>query len=237
MNLLGVVPRQDAFWEGELAEWSRLLSGIGLCANPVFGPEGGVEGLRDLTRAGISLVLSPWGAEVARQLEREAGVPWLDAGGAAGRCRRRPRPCCAPWRSGWAWTAQAFLAAEARREDHHLRRLAEAYFRHDLQRDFALVAGSLQHAGLAGFLVGTLGWVPRTIVIADGPPESARPDLLRRLAAATARFGARVLFSEDAGRNPRRRSWTRERTSCSAGPSRPRRRRRWTCRSCRSPSR
>ena len=43
VNLLGIVPRQDAFWEGELAEWSRLLAGIGLRANPVFGPDGGVE--------------------------------------------------------------------------------------------------------------------------------------------------------------------------------------------------
>ena len=81
VNLLGIVPRQDAFWEGELAEWSRLLAGIGLRANPVFGPEGGVDRLRDLARAGISLVFSPWGAEVAGLLEREAGVPWLDAAG------------------------------------------------------------------------------------------------------------------------------------------------------------
>ena len=94
---------------------------------------------------------------------------------------------------------EKFIAAEARREGHTLRRLAELYYRHDLQREFALVAGSLQAAGLAQFLVGTLGWIPRTIVVADFPPEAARPELQRRLAAATTGFDARVLFSEDAG--------------------------------------
>ena len=201
VNLLGIVPRQDAFWEGELAEWSRLLAGIGLRANPVFGPDGGVDGLRDLTRAGISLVLSPWGADIARLLERDAGVPWLDAGflpvGAAASVEVLQ---ILAGRLGIETVAAAeFIAAEKRREDHHLRRLAEYYFRHDLQRDFALVAGSLHAAGLSRFLIGTLGWLPRLVVIADNPPEEARPDLQRALLAAADGFGVRVLFSEDAG--------------------------------------
>ena len=61
------------------------------------------------------------------------------------------------------------------------------------------MAGSLQAAGLVRFLVETLGWTPRTVVIADAPPEAARPELRRRLSAATDGFGARVLFSEDEG--------------------------------------
>jgi nitrogenase molybdenum-iron protein beta chain len=201
VNLLGIVPRQDAFWEGELAEWSRLLAGIGLRANPVFGHEGSVEGLRDLARAGMSLVLSPWGMEAARLLERDAGVPWLDAGIApVGAADTTVLVRTLAGRVGAdAAQTEAFLAAEMRREDHHLHRLAQAYYRHDLQREFALVAGSLHGIGLAAFLVGTLGWIPRTIVIADGAPEAARAEMQRRLAALTEGFGTRVLFSEDAG--------------------------------------
>ncbi len=201
INLLGIVPRQDAFWEGDLAEWSRLLSGIGLRANPLFGPEGGIEGLRDLTRAACSLVVSPAGIEVARQLERDFGVPWLDAGGlpvgavASGALLRdvaaRLDLPGAP--------VDAFVAAEMRREDHYLGRLADVYYRIGLQRRFALVAGSLHAAGLAGFLTGTLGWLPGTVVVADGPPEAARAALRQHILAATAGFDTRVLFSEDAG--------------------------------------
>jgi len=200
VNLLGIVPRQDAFWEGDLAEWSRLLAGVGLRANPVFGLNGGIGGLRDLTRAGCSLVVSPRGLAVAGQLEREFGVPWLDAGGLpvgavasaallrdlTGRLDLPEAP------------VEAFLAAELVREDHVLSRVAELYYRADLQRGFALVTGSLHAAGLAGFLTGTLGWLPRTIVIADSPPEAARPGLERQFLAATEGFDTRVLFSEDA---------------------------------------
>ena len=201
VNLLGIVPRQDAFWEGELAEWSRLLAGIGLRANPLFGPDGGVDGLRDLTRAGMSLVFSPWGAEVAGLLERDFGVPWLEAGGlpVGAAATAEVLRALAGRMSLDAPQVEQFIAAETRREDHHLHRLAELYYRHDLQRDFALVAGSLQAAGLVRFLVETLGWTPRTVVIADTPPEAARPALRRRLSATTGGFGARVLFSEDAG--------------------------------------
>lgn len=201
VNLLGIVPRQDAFWEGDLAEWSRLLAGIGLRANPVFGLDGGIGGLRDLTRAGCSLVVSPWGLGVAGQLEREFGVPWLDTGGlpvgamASGALLRD----LAGHFDLAAAPVEAFLAAERRREDHTLSRLAELYDRADLQRGFALVVGSLRAAGVAGFLTGTLGWLPRTIVIADGPPEAARPGIERQILAATEGFDTRVLFNEDAG--------------------------------------
>jgi nitrogenase molybdenum-iron protein beta chain len=201
VNLLGIVPRQDAFWEGDLAEWSRLLAGIGLRANPVFGPEGGLDGLRNLTLAGSSLVVSPWGVEVARALEQDFGVPWLDSGGlpvgaeASGSLLRdlaaRLNVPLEP--------AEAFIAAEIRREDHYLSRLSDLYFRHGLQRSFALVAGCLHAAGLVGFLTGTLGWLPRLVVVADGPPEAARPALRDHLAALTKGHDTRVLFSEDAG--------------------------------------
>jgi nitrogenase molybdenum-iron protein beta chain len=201
VNLLGIVPRQDAFWEGELAEWSRLLAGIGLRANPVFGPDGGIGGLRDLMRAGTSLAVSPRGLGVAELLERDFGVPWLDAGGlpvgavASGTLLRelagRLDLAGAP--------VEAFLAEELRREDHFLGRLAELYYRDNLQRSFALVSGSLHAAGLAGFLIGTLGWLPSLVVIADGPTEAARPSLERQVGTLTEGFRTRVLFSEDAG--------------------------------------
>ncbi len=201
VNLLGIVPRQDAFWEGDLAEWSRLLAGIGLRANPVFGPEGGIGGLRDLTRAGTSLAVSPWGVQVARALDQDFGVPWLDTGGlpvgavASGSLLRD----VAARLDLPGGPVEAFIAAETRREDHYLSRLADVYFRHGLQRSFALVAGSLHGAGLAGFLTGTLGWLPRLVVVADGPPEAARPALREHLAALTEGYDTSVLFSEDAG--------------------------------------
>lgn len=200
VNLLGIVPGQDVFWEGDLEEWTRLLAGIGLRANPVFGHAGGVEGLRDLSRAAISLVLSPWGLVAARTLEANAGVPWLETGAlpvgaeASGAALRELAA-----RLGRAGaTVEGFIEAETRRETHFLVRLAEAYHRLGLQREFALVAGGAQAAGLAEFLVGTLGWLPRSVVVAETLPEPARAALAAGLGPVLDGFGATLLFSEDA---------------------------------------
>lgn len=200
VNLLGIVPRHDVFWEGDLEEWTRLLAGIGLRANPVFGHTGGVDGLRDLSRAAISLVLSPWGLGVARTLEANAGVPLLDAGGlAVGADASGAVLRALAARLGRSPAAvDEFVAAELRRETHFLAGLAEAYHRLGLQRSFALVAGGAQAAGLLQFLIGTLGWLPRTVVIAEAPPEQAA--LTARISDLLKGFDARLLFSEDGGR-------------------------------------
>jgi nitrogenase molybdenum-iron protein beta chain len=199
VNLLGILPGQDVFWEGDLDEWSRLLAGIGLRANPVFGHAGGVEGLRDLSRASISLVLSPWGAGVARTLEANVGVPWLDIGelpvGAEATCAALRALAARLGRDG---AVDAFVEAEVRRETYFLTRLAEAYHRHGLQREFAMVASGAQAAGLVTFLVATLGWLPRTVVVTETLPEAARAKLAEGLGKLLDDFGAALLFSENA---------------------------------------
>jgi nitrogenase molybdenum-iron protein beta chain len=198
VTILGLVPGQDVFWQAELEEWTRLLTGIGLRANPVFGLAGGVDGLRDLARAGLTLVLSPWGAGVAQELETRFGVPWVDAGGlpvGAAASADVLRTVASRLRQV-ADAGEAFIAAEAKREDHFLQRLADAYFRLGLQREFALVAGSSQVVGLARFLAGTLGWLPRVIVVTDAPPEAARGAIAAELAGLAE--GARILFTGDA---------------------------------------
>ena len=202
VNLLGIVPRQDAFWEGDLAEWSRLLAGIGLRANPVFGLEGGIGGLRDLTRAGSSLVVSPWG----RGGRRAAGAGFRGALAryrrAAGR-RRASAALCAIWPAVSICPGEpveAFIAAETRREDHHPQPpgghctsgRSATRFRAGRGQPARRRPGRLpdRDAGLAA---------KRTIVVADGPPEAARPGIESNPRRATEGYDARVLFSEDAG--------------------------------------
>jgi len=200
VNLLGLVPRQDPFWEAELDELARLLDAIGLEANTLFGLGGGVEGLRDLAAADLSLVLSPWGQGVARDLEQRFGVPWFDTGGLPVGARATAAVLFAvAGRLGLERpTVAAVVDAEVRREAHYLARLADAYYRDGLQRDFALVAGSAYAAGVTGFLTDSLGWLPRLIVITDQPPPDARTGLDQALDRAAGGLGPEILFSEDA---------------------------------------
>jgi nitrogenase molybdenum-iron protein beta chain len=193
VNILGLVPSQDAFWLAEIEELSRMIAGIGLRPNPLFGPDGGVQGLRDLTKAELSLVVSPWGLAPARELQRRFGIPWLDAGGlpvgadASATLLRRVSAVAANDQA----IAETFLTAEARRQAYILDAAADGLYRQQPQRDFAIVAPSLHATGLARFLIQTLGWSPRAIVVTDNPAPESR--------VATADGLGNIHYSEDSG--------------------------------------
>ena len=55
VNLFASIPYQDPFWKGNLAEYKRLLSGIGLKVNVFFGPEsGGVAEWQTIPKANFN---------------------------------------------------------------------------------------------------------------------------------------------------------------------------------------
>jgi len=75
VNLFASIPYQDPFWKGNLAEYKRLLAGIGLKANVLFGPEsGGVKEWQTIPRAAFNILVSPWyGKEIADYLKTKYG--------------------------------------------------------------------------------------------------------------------------------------------------------------------
>ena len=198
VNIWGVVPRQDPFWRGNLEELGRLLEGVGLVPNLLFGPGEGIASWRRIPEAVLNLVVSSWGDLPARLLEERYGTPSLNldslpVGGAAGQLLRSlttrlgldPEP------------GEAFLEKEDRRLDAYLAGIADTYYRIGFQREYALVGESAQVAGLSHFLAGTLGLLPRILVITDNPPEYAREALISQLAGLVPGHPAEVVFSED----------------------------------------
>lgn len=178
VNIFGPVPQQDALWLSEIEELSRLIRGIGLEPNPIVGPDGGVESLRRLAQAELSLSVSPWGRAAARTLEQGFGVPAIETGGlpvgADATVELLERLAAAAGEVDDA-AALAFIEAERRRESHGLDQVLEALYLDGGARSFAIVAPSLHAGGLARFLIGTLGWSPAAIVVTDDPPVEARP--------------------------------------------------------------
>ncbi|MDR2740719.1 MAG: hydrogenase, partial [Treponema sp.] len=61
VNVFASVPYQDPFWKGNLSELKRLIEGIGLKANILFGPEsGGVEEWKTIPNAAFNVLVSAW---------------------------------------------------------------------------------------------------------------------------------------------------------------------------------
>ncbi len=192
INIFGPVPQQDAFWLAEIEELARLIEGVRLVANPIFGPLGGLASLRASVQAELSISLSPWGTAAARALDQRFGIPWLDCAGLPVGARATAdllQQIVAAVGEVDDAAAQSFIAREQLREVYCLDRLLETLYRQGGPRAFAIALPSLHAAGVARFLVETLGWSAAAIVITDDPPQHSRAFLQGGLGA--------VHYSED----------------------------------------
>lgn len=198
VNVWGIIPRQDPFWRGNLEELGRLLEGIGLAPNLLFAQGEGVAAWQRVPGAVLNLAVSSWGELPARLLAERYGTPLLSAEGlpvgrAAGELLRR----LARLLSLDQGRVEAFIEQEERRLNAHLAGLADTYYRNGFQREYALVGESAQLAGLNDFLVGTLGLLPRLLIVTDNPPEQLREALAGRLAGQSPGRPPELAFSED----------------------------------------
>lgn len=202
VNIFGIIPNQDVFWQGNLLELKRILESVGLQANTLFGYGQGVESWQRIPQAELNLVFSPWGVEIARQLEEKFGTPWHDF---------KTLPVGAEETGHLLETLTDRLNLDRSRTDevrrteekllaHYLERVADAYFEFNFQKEFALVGDAGNAPGLAGFLVKNIGLIPGTIIITDNPAESVRSDLTDRLKGDAPDFSPQVHFIEDAGK-------------------------------------
>ncbi len=79
VNVWTEIPYQNPFWRGDLAEIKRILEGIGLEVNILFGHESkGVKEWKEIPKAQFNLVVSTWlGLSTAEHLEKKYGQPFL----------------------------------------------------------------------------------------------------------------------------------------------------------------
>jgi nitrogenase molybdenum-iron protein beta chain len=79
VNVFSVIPYQDVNWRGDLEEIKRILEGIGLEVNILFGYSSkGVSEWKRIPNAELNIVLSPWvGLNAAKLCERKYGTPYL----------------------------------------------------------------------------------------------------------------------------------------------------------------
>ena len=193
VNVWSLLPYQHPFWRGDLEEIHRLLEGIGLEVNILFGHSSqGVEEWRQVPRAAFNLVLGPWlGLETARHLEAKYGQPFLhvptlpigaQATGAFLRAvgaftGRDPRQ------------VERFIAAEERRYYLYLRDFSSFYAgctsQYRLPSALIVVSDSAYALAVASFMVEQLGLVPAGLIVTENPPEAARPGIVAAFGALT----------------------------------------------------
>ena len=205
VNVWSLLPYQNPFWRGDLAEIRRILEGVGLKVNILFGPTSeGVSEWRAIPRAKFNLVLSPWlGLEIARHLETKYGQPFLHepaipigARLTAAFLRRVASFAGLPPEQ-----PEAFIAREERDYYLYLRDFSAFYAgctsQYQLPSQFVIISESAYTLAIARFLVDQLGLIPGVQIVTENPPETERDQIRQHFTDPAEGVSADVAFIED----------------------------------------
>ncbi|ABC21597.1 nitrogenase component 1 [Rhodospirillum rubrum] len=203
VNVWSLLPYHNTFWRGDLTEIKRLLEGIGLKVNILFGPQSaGVAEWKAIPRAGFNLVLSPWlGLDTARHLDRKYGQPTLHRpiipiGAKETGAFLREVAAFAGLDSA---VVEAFITAEEAVYYRYLEDFTDFYAEYwwGLPAKFAVIGDSAYNLALTKFLVNQLGLIPGLQIITDNPPEEVREDIRAHYHAIADDVATDVSFEED----------------------------------------
>lgn len=183
VNVFATIPYQDPYWNGNLEELKRILVGIGLKVNILFGHgSNGVEEWKTIPGAEFNIVVSNWaGLEIVEHLKEKYGTPYfhfpyLPIGGVEttkflrqiGEFGKLPYD-----------TVEAFIKKEEERFYAHIERTADFMleFRYGLPRRFYSILDASYALGFSKFLLNELGIIPETQFIIDNTPDKYRKDI------------------------------------------------------------
>jgi nitrogenase molybdenum-iron protein beta chain len=200
VNVLGIVPAQDVFWQGNLREIKRLLQGLGLTVNTLFGEGETLEDIKNSGQASLNIVVSDlYGIDAAQTFEEIHGIPFISTG----------FPIGAIATEDFLRTVAKALEIEETLVDkviqqekalyyNYLERLADIYNDIDLQR-YAIVVGDSSYVpALTRFLADELGWLPELAVITDFVTEEQQDQLRGRFENYESGIKPAVRFDTDA---------------------------------------
>lgn len=199
VNLFGIPPALDVFWEGNLIELRRVLEGVGLTVNTFFTREDSLEALRAAGDAELNIVVSPVnGIKAAQVFEEVHGVGYLIAdlpiGAKATEAFLREvseRLGLAPER------VTPFLDRERGSFYHFLNRISDSYSDLDLQRYAVVVADTTYAVALSHYVSQELGWLPKLVAVTDPVDDDVQPALVKRFGKGLSRPEETVVFETD----------------------------------------
>lgn len=198
VNIFGVIPNQDLFWEGTLVELRKTLAALGLKANTLVGFNQTKANWQTIPNAELNLVVSPWGLEAARQLEKKFGIPYLYFG---------YLPVGTADTSDFldiigeklSISKDLIEIVKKKKEkflNYQLQKLAQSYITYDFQKEVALVGETSNVVGISRFLHNSFGQLITTVIITDNPDEELRQQI-KDLLPTNDSYPTEIIFTSD----------------------------------------
>ncbi len=205
VNLFATIPYQDPYWNGNLRELKRVLEGIGLRVNTLFGADSeGVAEWLAIPKAQFNLVVSAWpGLETVKDLEQRYGTPYLQfpylpVGGVE---TTRFLETVAAFAGLEPQKTEGFIKREEAIFYSHLERTADFMleFRYGIPRIFHTLLDATYAVGISKYLLNELGILPGKLYIVDNTPESYQEAIRQQFLKISETRSAEVVFETDGG--------------------------------------
>ena len=169
VNIWGIIPNQDIHWQGDLEEIKRILEGIGLQVNTLFGLGQGIEAWQEVPAAALNIVFSKWGIRIAENLEKKYDTPFVNV---------QAIPTGAKDTINFIEKItdfididrerlEKFIHIEKAREEYWLNSLLNLYVDYNFQRTFGIVGDESTVYSINSFLTKTLGLLSNVKIFTD----------------------------------------------------------------------
>ena len=203
VNVWSLLPYQNTFWRGDLSEIKRILEGIGLKVNILFGNGSrGAAEWKDIPKAKFNIVLSPWlGLKTAEHLQKKYGQPFLHypvipiGAKETGKFLRK----VADFAGLEKGRVETFIRKEEKEYYYYLEHFSDFYAEYwwGLPAKYAVVGDSAYNLAIAKFVVNQLGLIPATHIVTDNPPQEYRDLIVNEFKNLAHDVSANVEFAED----------------------------------------
>jgi nitrogenase molybdenum-iron protein beta chain len=202
VNVLGILPKDDIFYKGDLWEIKRILEAAGLEVNIFFRPRNCTAELERSARAEHTLVFSQWGIAAARELEELYHVPYtvfeslpLGIDGVGDFYQRLASLIEIDENA-----SQAFLRRETEQYRYYLKSLTDTYYTEAPRKNIAIVGDTSTVARIGAFLNRSLGILIHTVVLTDTFSQDRNEDKPATTEkVALPGLGSEVFRTDDAG--------------------------------------
>ncbi|WFR57848.1 nitrogenase component 1 [Anaerocolumna sp. AGMB13025] len=195
VNLFGILPKQDIYWQGNLAELQRILGNIGVKANTLFGSSQDIGKWKDIPKAELNIAVSKWGLDAVKKAEEKFGTPYLYF----------PFPGLGERATGEflqgvgkrlgidSELIESYLEKEKAHFTHVVTQITEYYYDYDFQKTIAIVGDESTVIRYAAFLTEYLGMDVELAIITDSSEEEEQEEALSLISQYT----DRVYFNKD----------------------------------------
>ncbi len=203
VNVWSELPYQNPFWRGDLSEMKRVLEGIGLKVNILFGHDSeGVKEWKEIPKAQFNLVISTWlGLQTAEHLQKKYNQPFLHVPAI---------PIGAKATSEFLRKVTDFAGLDLKKTGKFIRKEEKLYYKYledfsdffaeywwGVPSKFAVLGESSYNLALTKFLVNQLGLIPVRQIITENPPEEYKDSIRKEFANIAADVSVIPIFLED----------------------------------------